>query len=171
MTVPSTSMLSKGYLDKNVYRPYQETHMPGGPSLGKEEKGKNVPQNYGPPTSKLPTFDGTKNWNTFVFQFERLTKHYGWDEEEKLNRLGESFLDDALDYISSVSEYMHGDFLHLKDKMTSAFGQSCGNDGHYGKDCPNQFRPSEITYQINGHMMYEGGKKQNVRKKEMCQFI
>ena len=91
VTVPSTSVLSKGYVDKHVYHPYIESHMPGGPSPGKEEKARNVPQNYGPLASKLPTFDGTKNWNTFIFQFERVIKRYGWDENEKLNRLGESF--------------------------------------------------------------------------------
>ena len=123
VTIPSTSVLSKGYVDKHVYHPYKDSHMPGGPSIGKEEKAKYVSQNYGPPASKLPTFDGTKNWNTFIFQFERVAKRYGWEEEEKLNRLGESFLDDALDYFSSLSEYMRGDFLRLKDKMTSAFGQ------------------------------------------------
>ena len=33
VTVPSTSVLSKGYVDNNVYCPYRESHMPGGPSL------------------------------------------------------------------------------------------------------------------------------------------
>ena len=123
VTIPSTPVLSKGYIDKHVYHLYKDSHMPGGPSLGKKGKTKYVSQNYGPPASKLPTFDGTKNWNTFIFQFERMAKCYGWEEEEKLNRLGESFLDDALDYFSSLSEYMRGDFLRLKDKMISAFGQ------------------------------------------------
>ena len=97
--------------------------MPGGPLLGKEEKTRNVPQIYGALASKLPTFDGTKNWNTFIFKFERVAKHYGRNKEEKLNRVGESFLDDAPDYFSSLSENMRDDFLCLKDKMTSALAK------------------------------------------------
>ena len=71
---------------------------------------------------KLPTFDGQKNWNTFIFQFERVAKRYGWDDDERAYRLGESFQDDALDYYSSLSNFILDDYDRLKNKMSSAFG-------------------------------------------------
>ena len=66
---------------------------------------------------KLPTFDGQKNWNSFIFQFERVAKRYGWDDDERAYWLGESFQDDALDYCSS--NFILNDYDQLKNKMTS----------------------------------------------------
>ena len=43
---------------------------------------------------------------TFIFHFESVAERYDWDEEEKLNMLGDSSLDDVLDYFLSFMEHM-----------------------------------------------------------------
>ena len=99
-TVPSPTLVPRGVVDHGVYHPLGDIHQ-STPVAKKCEKPKSTTAN-GPPSMKLPTFDGQKNWNTFIFQFERVAKRYGWDDDERAYRLGGSFQDDALDYYSSL---------------------------------------------------------------------
>ena len=115
----STATLSKGMVQDNIYRPYKPQPPQSPLWFNAMKKG----QNYGPPAPKLPVFDGGHNWNTFLFQFERVAKKYDWEDEEKATRLGESFTGDALDYYSSLPEQVLSDYESLKCRMSSAFGQ------------------------------------------------
>ena len=74
-TVPSPILVIRGVVDHGVYHLLGDIHQS---TLVANKCKKTKTTANGPPSRKLPTFDGQKNWNTFIFQFERVAKRYGW---------------------------------------------------------------------------------------------
>ena len=52
---------------------------------------------------KLPIFNGKGNWQGFWVQFELISQHYGWNEDEQRNHLIMTFRDEALEYVSQLT--------------------------------------------------------------------
>ncbi len=76
----------------------------------------------------MATYDGKQEWKPFGFQFARMADKYGWDDDQRLDKLIECLRDKALKFFSTrpVSSY------HLL--FTSM-------DAHFGqKDPPSNIR-------------------------------
>ena len=70
------------------------------------DTGENNPRGRGPPSPKMPTFNGnsTDDWVAYHVQFERIAKTYGWDIETKLEKLIESLRGKAASYFGRLPE-------------------------------------------------------------------
>ena len=72
-----------------------------------------------PQRPKLEVFKGEGNWETFIFQFERLAQRCGWDEGESCDRLLDCLGGKALEF---VSEQRITSYKHLRKQLTRRFG-------------------------------------------------
>ena len=71
-----------------------------------------------PPTPRLPTFNGDGNWDSFIFQFERLVDRYEWSDRKARERLLDCLKDKALEFAKEVRSR---DYYKLKKTMTRRF--------------------------------------------------
>ena len=70
---------------------------------------------------KLPIFNGKGNWQGFWVQFELISQHYGWNDEEQRNQLIMTFRDDALVYVSQLTADTRNSLYRLIAAMKRRF--------------------------------------------------
>ncbi|KAL5011242.1 hypothetical protein ScPMuIL_011676 [Solemya velum] len=73
------------------------------------------------PRQKLPTYDGTSDWASFMMPFERAARRCGWPEEEKLDRFVECLRGQAIKYLSALPPQVMNNFNELKRQMENRF--------------------------------------------------
>ncbi|KAL5015456.1 hypothetical protein ScPMuIL_009726 [Solemya velum] len=73
------------------------------------------------PRQKLPTYDGTSDWASFMMPFERAARRCGWPEEEKLDRFVECLRGQAIKYLSALPPQVMNNFNELKRQMENSF--------------------------------------------------
>ena len=73
-----------------------------------------------PQPPKLSIFTGEKNWDGFIYQFERYALRYGWSRRRMAERLVDCLGGKALDYVREMK--LEGDFKRLKRKLGKRFG-------------------------------------------------
>lgn len=73
-----------------------------------------------PPTPKLPTFNGDGNWDSFIFQFERLADRYKWNERKSRERLLDCLKDKALEF---AKEIRSRDYNKVKKNLSRRFSR------------------------------------------------
>ena len=77
-----------------------------------------------PPLPKPPVFSGKEGeLNSFIFQFRKIAHYYGWDQEEKVNRLLVSLRGKAIVFIRNKSREVQDDYRALRDALELRFGQ------------------------------------------------
>jgi hypothetical protein len=76
-----------------------------------------------PQVKKMPVFKGTEspNWESFIYQFERVAAHRGWSSNKKAFRLLDCLGDVALEYARKVNQ--NGDFKELKRQLKQRFSR------------------------------------------------
>ena len=73
------------------------------------------------PHQKLPTFDGTGDWDGFMLPFKRASKRYQWSDEEKLDRFVECFRGHASKFITTLPLSVQDNFDRLAKMMEDRF--------------------------------------------------
>lgn len=71
-----------------------------------------------PTRPKLHSFRGDKNWDAFIFQFQRQVNHYGSSERKGKERLLDCLQDKALDFVRELTRCNYQDLLK---KMSRRF--------------------------------------------------
>ena len=76
-----------------------------------------------PQLHKLPVFKGTEspNWESFIYQFERIAAHRGWPAHKKTFRLLDCLSDVALEYARRINQ--NGDYKDLKRQLKQRFSR------------------------------------------------
>ncbi|KAK3097999.1 hypothetical protein FSP39_015198 [Pinctada imbricata] len=75
------------------------------------------------PHQKLPTFDGTGDWDGFMLPFKRASKRYQWFDEEKLDRFVECFRGHASKFITTLPLSVQENFDRLAKMMEDRFNR------------------------------------------------
>ena len=75
------------------------------------------------PHQKLPTFDGTGDWDGFMLPFKRAIKRYQWSDEEKLDRFVECFRGHASKFITTLPLSVQDNFDRLAKMMEDRFNR------------------------------------------------
>ena len=88
------------------------------PSTDDKNTRKSKRHGKSPPPNKLPLFDGEGNWDSFLFQFKRISKRHKWSERKTKERFLDCLNDKALDF---AKELRRSDFHDLSKKMTRRF--------------------------------------------------
>ncbi|KAL2098215.1 hypothetical protein ACEWY4_007422 [Coilia grayii] len=78
---------------------------------------------YDCPRTKMATYDGKEDWESFLLPFERLARKYGWNGAERVDRLHECLRGAAMRYVCSLPEHIREDYTLLKEHLTQRFGQ------------------------------------------------
>lgn len=68
---------------------------------------------------KMVTFNGSGNWESFIYQFERISQRCEWRPSRKRERLLDCLADQALDYIQKRGTY--GGYEDLKEALAQRF--------------------------------------------------
>jgi hypothetical protein len=76
-----------------------------------------------PQLHKPPVFKGTEspNWESFIYQFERIAAHRGWSVHKKTFRLLDCLSDVALEYARRINQ--NGDYKDLKRQLKQRFSR------------------------------------------------
>lgn len=76
-----------------------------------------------PQVQKMPIFKGTDspNWESFIYQFERIAAHRGWSVRKKSFRLLDCLGDIALEYARKVNQ--NGDYGDMKRQLKHRFSR------------------------------------------------
>ncbi|KAK6172537.1 hypothetical protein SNE40_016172 [Patella caerulea] len=75
------------------------------------------------PRQKLPTFDGTGDWDSFMLPFNRAAIRNNWDDVEKLDRLIECIRGQAARFQASLPSQIQRDFATLISYMEKRFNR------------------------------------------------
>ena len=75
-------------------------------------------QNY---RMKVPTFDGRGKWNTFVKQFDAVSRTCQWSNNEKLNNLLVSLTGEAADFAFGLDDEILEDYNELFHQLDNRF--------------------------------------------------
>ena len=76
------------------------------------------------PLPQSSVFSGkVGEWNSFIFQFCKTAHCYGWDRQEKVERLFVSLRGKAVDLIKNKSRKVQDDYRVLKDPLELRFGK------------------------------------------------
>lgn len=71
---------------------------------------------------KIPAFAGKEDWGVWVSRFEAIANRFGWDEEEKLDRLLPRMEGEAAEFIfSQLSPFVLGNYRELVAELHSRF--------------------------------------------------
>ena len=77
-----------------------------------------------PPFTKPPVFSGKEGeWDSFIFQFHKIAHYYGWDQQEKVDRLLVSLRGKAIDFVRNKSRKVQDDYRALQDALELRFGK------------------------------------------------
>lgn len=68
---------------------------------------------------KMVIFNGRGNWESFIYQFERIALRCEWGPARKKERLLDCLADQALDYIQKRGA--HGEYLELRGALEQRF--------------------------------------------------
>lgn len=83
-----------------------------------QPRGNRVPE----PTFKLPVYKGKGDWKHFWLQFETVTRRFRWDDDTTLCRLISSLQDQAMEYVSQLSEDTRSSLHRFLVSMERRFG-------------------------------------------------
>ena len=90
------------------------------PSAGVSGRGRRK----SPPLPKPQMFSGKAGeWNSFIFQFAKTTRYYGWDQHDKADRLLASLRGKAVDFIRKKPRKVQDDYRTLRDTLEQRFGK------------------------------------------------
>ena len=77
-----------------------------------------------PPLPKPQMFSGKAGeWNSFIFQFAKTARYYGWDQHDKADRLLASLRGKAVDFIRKKPREVQDDYRTLRDTLEQRFGK------------------------------------------------
>ena len=77
-----------------------------------------------PPLPKPQMFSGKAGeWNSFIFQFAKTARYYGWNQHDKADRLLASLLGKAVDFIRKKPRKVQDDYRTLRDTLDQRFGK------------------------------------------------
>ena len=77
-----------------------------------------------PPLPKPQMFSGKAwEWNSFIFQFAKTARYYGWDQHDKADRLLASLRGKAVDFIRKKPREVQDDYRTLRDTLEQRFGK------------------------------------------------
>ena len=70
-----------------------------------------------PTRPKMPTFSGKENnWESFIYQFDRIAERQGWSNAKKGSRLVDSLSDRALEYTVKLRLVEYGDLVRCLER-------------------------------------------------------
>ena len=76
------------------------------------------------PLPKPQMFSGKAGeWNSFIFQFAKTARYYGWDQHDKADRLLASLRGKAVDFIRKKPSEVQDDYRTLRDTLEQRFGK------------------------------------------------
>ena len=75
------------------------------------------------PRQKLPTFDGSNDWDGFIIPFNRAAKRLMWEPDEKLDRFIECLRGQASKFMASLSPSIQENFDLLTKYMENRFSR------------------------------------------------
>ncbi len=78
----------------------------------------------GPPPSKLPAYDGKRDWRPYAIQFDRIATRYQWPNEERIDRFLGALQDKALKYFTELPPTVQDSWPLITEKMNRRFGHS-----------------------------------------------
>ena len=80
-----------------------------------------------PAPPKMATFDGKEgtaaDWRAFILQFELAADRYGWNADERRDRLVQSLRGGASVFFSRLPHEVRGDYRTLLQRLMSRFGK------------------------------------------------
>ena len=77
-----------------------------------------------PSLPKPQMFSGKAGeWNSFIFQFAKTARYYGWDQHDKADRLLASLRGKAVDFIRKKQRKVQDDYRTLRDTLEQRFGK------------------------------------------------
>ena len=77
-----------------------------------------------PPLPKPQMFSGKAGeWNSFIFQFAKTARYYGWNQHDKADRLLASLRGKAVDFIRKKPREVQDDYRTLRDTLEQSIGK------------------------------------------------
>ena len=76
-----------------------------------------------PPAPRMATYDGKHDWRSYMLQFGRMARRYGWRGDDRLDRLTDSLRGKALDFYGSLDVEVRDDYDRLVQKLDNRFGR------------------------------------------------
>ena len=73
-----------------------------------------------PQPPKLAIFSGGKNWDSFIYQLERVGDRFDWSTRKRAERLVDCLSGEAPDYVREL--HLENDYLRMKRKLAKRFG-------------------------------------------------
>ena len=73
-----------------------------------------------PQPPKLTIFSGGKNWDSFIYQLERVGDRFDWSTRNRAERLVDCLSGEALDYVREL--HLENDYRRMKRKLGKRFG-------------------------------------------------
>ena len=110
------------------------------PEAGAQDQNDSMDRHRDGPRSKLTTYDGTTEWESFVIPFERMAEEYGWLQHDHLNALFECLHGSVMRYLCTLS---------TNDCLTNAIAQQ-RLQMHFGMTDPL------IALRSNLHSLQQG---------------
>jgi hypothetical protein len=71
---------------------------------------------------RMATFDGSEEWQPFAYQFNRMSRRFQWEHQERVDRLHESMRGPALKYVCSPPGEVQEEFSKLSGCLERRFG-------------------------------------------------
>ena len=112
---------------QQMHRDSSQWHIRSSSSSGSRSpsaNGSGRRRHQSPPLRKPQIFEGKNGeWDSFIFQFRRTARYYGWSQREKAERLLASLWGKAVDFIMKNPREVQDEYGALRDALAWHFGK------------------------------------------------